>query len=91
MDYLPVLYGLLLYILYVVMPLIPSVIIYKMFPDTTVGATGLLGNLKINATGAFAAYIIIVVLGHFVIKRNLEFIDQLESTTWEITSKVTYV
>ncbi len=91
MDNQQVLYGMLIYVLYVVMPLLPSIIIYKLFPNTSVGANGVLGNLKINATGAFAAYIITVILGHYVIKQNLDFVRKIDKTNWEIKSKVEFV
>lgn len=83
-----IIYGFILYLLYVLVPLLPSIIIYKMFPTTTVGATGLLGNLKINTTGAFSAYIITVILGHFIIQKNQNLIDHMENVAWEVSTKI---
>ena len=77
--YTPVLYGLLIYLLYVLVPLIPALIIYKLFPNTKVGLAGPLGNLKMNASGAFAAYLIIVIMGHFIIKQNLSFVEEIKT------------
>ena len=88
MESLPILLGFVLYILYVLIPLIPAIIIYKMFPKTTVGVNGLMGNLKINATGAFAAYIIVVVMGHFIIEKNHDMINNMDKSSWEVTSKI---
>lgn len=83
-------FGLILYLLYVLVPLIPAVLIYKIFPATSVGATGILGNLKINSSGAFAAYIIVVVLGYFVVQHIQELISlsATKSMAWEVSSKV---
>jgi hypothetical protein len=59
----PVLYSFGLWILYVLLPLIPAVVIFKLFPDTKVTVSGPLQNLTVNATGAFAAYVVTVALG----------------------------
>ena len=87
-----VLFGILLYILYVLLPLIPAYIIYKQFPDTKVGASGLLGNLKVNSTGAFAAYIVVVVLGYFVVRhiQGLITFSVNQGSTWKVSSKVVF-
>jgi hypothetical protein len=44
-------------------PLIPSILIYKIFPNTSVTTTGKLSNFKINTSGAFAAYLATVLIG----------------------------
>jgi len=62
-----VLFSLAVYALYVLLPLIPSIIIYKIFPDTRVTAEGSVSNWKIRAGGAFAAYVTVVLLGHVAI------------------------
>jgi hypothetical protein len=59
----PVLYSFGLWILYVLLPLIPAVVIFKLFPDTKVTVSRPLQNLTVNATGAFAAYVVTVALG----------------------------
>jgi hypothetical protein len=84
--------NLLIYLVFVLVPLIPAIVIYKIFPETTVGASGLLGNLKVNATGAFAAYLVVVVAGTFIIvniqKLATEYVT--DSTTWKVDSKVIF-
>ena len=48
--------------LWVLLPLIPAVLIYRLFPDTPIGISGILQGLKINAGGAFAGYLIVLLV-----------------------------
>ncbi|HZR59074.1 MAG TPA: hypothetical protein VFA74_19560 [Terriglobales bacterium] len=68
---LAVLYSFCLYVLYVLLPLIPAILIFRLFPETKVTVSGPLQNLTVNATGAFAAYVVTVALGFFLVK-NVE-------------------
>lgn len=63
-----VVYSFCLYMLYVLVPLIPAILIFKMFPESKVTVSGPLQNLTVNATGAFAAYVVTVALGFFLVK-----------------------
>lgn len=45
-------------------PLLPAILIYKIFPDTKIGLRGVFSNLTISATGAFAAYFIVLLTVH---------------------------
>jgi len=64
----PVLDSFVLYLLYVLLPLIPAVLIFWLFPEGTVAVEGPLQNLTVKATGAFAAYVVTVVLGFFLVQ-----------------------
>ena len=68
---LAVVYSLCLYVLYVLLPLIPAILIFRLFPETKVAVAGPLQNLTLNATGAFAAYVVTVALG-FVLVQSVE-------------------
>lgn len=70
-------YSFLLYVVYVLLPLVPAILIFKLFPDTKVTVAGPLQNLTVNATGAFAAYVVTVAIGFFLVK-NVE--DQIQWT-----------
>jgi len=72
-----VIYSFCLYVLYVLLPLIPAILIFRLFPETKVTVSGPLQNLTLNATGAFAAYVVTVALGFFLV-RNVEL--QINST-----------
>lgn len=56
-----------LFLLFVLIPIIPAALLYKWFPDTQVSAKGVLSKFKINSSGAFAAYLVTVLLGYFVV------------------------
>jgi hypothetical protein len=66
-----------LYALYVLLPLVPAVVIFKLFPKTSVSVSGPLQNFTINATGAFGAYLVTVLLGYFLVNRIDTRIDTL--------------
>lgn len=53
-----------LYILWICGPLVPSILIYKVFPNSKVALQGPFSGLTINATGAFAAYMVVFVLAY---------------------------
>ena len=61
-----------LHILWVLLPLVPSVLIYRLFPNTAVAVSGPLANLTIRASGAFAAYLIIFVFTYPLIQTTKE-------------------
>jgi|HubBroStandDraft_4_1064222.scaffolds.fasta_scaffold103698_2 hypothetical protein len=83
-----VLLSISVYALYVLLPLIPSVIIYKMFPETKVTAEGSISNWKIKSGGAFAAYVVVVLLGHFIIDQTQDIIGGMSACTWTIHGQV---
>lgn len=61
-------YSFGLYVLYVLLPLIPAILIFKLFPDTKVALSGPLQHFTLNTTGAFAAYVVTAALGFFLVK-----------------------
>jgi len=86
----PVFLGILLYLIYVLIPLIPAILIYKIFPETKVGTRGVWGQLKINASGAFAAYLTVIVVGYFIIQNIQKLINasSADNTSWFVKSHV---
>lgn len=71
------------FILYFLVPLIPAVVIYKLFPDTKVSAKGPFSGLNINTTGAFSAYIIALISGIFIINNTIEVIKTYQKQKTE--------
>jgi hypothetical protein len=84
-----VLLSMLMYILYVLVPLIPSVLIYKVFPKTKVTLSGPLSHLTLKASGAFAAYVIIIILCYSPVQHSEDLIAGLAYPTWTVTASVT--
>ena len=52
-ETLGVLLSFALYGVYFLVPLIPAILIYKIFPDTSVSTSGSLANFKINSSVTF--------------------------------------
>jgi hypothetical protein len=77
-----------LYALYVLLPMIPAVLIYRLFPNTAVTVSGPLANLTINASGAFAAYVVTVALGYGLVSKTDALIAQLSTPTVELTTDI---
>jgi hypothetical protein len=72
------------YILAVIIPLIPAVIIYRIFPDTAVTASGPLSGLTVKASGAFAAYVIVFLLTALMWNKSFGSIGSLASESWTV-------
>lgn len=73
---------------WVLLPLAPAILIYKLFPDTQTGFSGPFSGLTIRATGAFAAYFIVFLATiPFLnaINRNLQ---SEFHPTWRITGQI---
>jgi len=95
MENTNILYVLLafgLFLLFVLVPIIPAALLYKWFPDSRVSAKGVLSKLTINSSGAFAAYIITVLLGYFVIadinKTILDLAKMPPSAVWRVSGNL---
>ncbi len=74
-------YG--LFAIYLLLPIIPTVLIFKLLPDEKVAISGPLQKLTINASGAFAAYIITLLLGVPIIGKASQSIDDLSKIASE--------
>jgi hypothetical protein len=52
----------LILIIIIALPLLPSIALYRVALDAKLGVTGPLAGLTINATGAFAAYVLVLAV-----------------------------
>jgi len=87
-DVVAVALSLLLYVLYVFLPVGPAVIIYRLFPETKVALQGPFQNFTLNATGAFAAYIVTAGLGYFLVVDTTQLISGITFPAWKIHAQI---
>lgn len=78
----------LLYSLYVLVPLVPAVVIFSIFPDTRVAVQGPLQGLTVRAGGAFAAYMIVVLLSWYVMGDIAKTIEHPSKPVWSLDATV---
>ncbi|MNB96713.1 hypothetical protein D3C75_439220 [compost metagenome] len=77
-----------LYALWVCGPLIPAILIYILFPETKVVASGPLSTLSIRATGAFAAYLIVFIVSYPICLRLQDMFSDQQRPVWTIIAEV---
>lgn len=73
---------------WVLLPLVPSVIIYRLFPSTPVSVSGPLSGLTIRASGAFAAYLIVFLATFPLIMEINRNIQTMYTPVWTISGTV---
>jgi len=73
------------YVFVLVCPLIPATFIFKTFPESQVSISGPFSKFTMNATGAFAAYVVVFVIGLPVIKEFKGIVDSAQKPTWTIS------
>ena len=88
MEILAVVLSIALYILVVLLPIVPALIIYQRFPTTPTQVKGPLGGLGINVSGAMAAYVLAAVLAYMVAVKTQALIGSLVTSTWDISGEV---
>lgn len=83
-------YGLLVGLLtvWLLLPLIPAILLYWLFPDTSVTATGLLANLKVNATGAFAGYLVLFSAMIPFVNQSYDTVGGFRRPYWTVTGQI---
>ncbi len=81
---LAVVLGFMALLIALLAPLIPSVLLYKVFPDTKVTAQGPLAGLTVRASGAFAAYLILVLLAFWYLRGVDRIISSMVAETWTV-------
>lgn len=79
---------LVLYFVWVCGPLIPAVLIYHLFPSTTVAASGPLSGLTVRATGAFAAYVIVFLMAYPLCLKLQDMFGDQQRPVWTVRAKV---
>ena len=78
----------ILYTLAVLGPMIPALVIYKIFPQTKVGVRGPIGSLTMNAGGAFAAYVVTFALAVPLVLQFERSIAALLHPYWTVVADI---
>ena len=73
------------------MPLLPAILIYRLFPNTQVAASGPLAGLTVKASGAFAAYLVVFVFIFPLVSTTGDAIGSGVRPFWEITGEIKLV
>jgi hypothetical protein len=91
MVVLMILLLMVLLAVWVALPLVPAVLIYRLFPTTSVFANGPLANLTINTSGAFAAYLVVFLITTPMVNAIKNAIGGETRPSWEIHGQVKLV
>jgi hypothetical protein len=83
-----VFYYTLMYLLAILCPLVPAILIYRLFPNTTVSVGGPLAGLTLRAGGAFAAYVATFLLSMLIMVHYRDMLDSFVTPVWTVTGKV---
>jgi hypothetical protein len=69
----------------VLLPMIPAIIIFKIFPTSNTTGDGLFAGIRWKLSGAFAAYIFVTLYLFFAVKANTDLPD---TEVWTVRGKV---
>src|SRR6266496_2817914 len=73
---------------WVLLPLVPAVLIYLIFPKSTTTLRGPFAGLTIRSSGAFAAYFIVLVATTPLLIRQNNNLESLLHPSWIITGTI---
>jgi hypothetical protein len=76
--------------MWVMLPLIPAILIYWLFPNTNVAVSGPLSNLTVKAGGAFAAYLIVFLITWPLLKQEANTVGGFEHPFWTVNGQVKF-
>ena len=77
-----------LHLLWVLAPLVPAILIYKLFPATSVAVNGPLAGLTVRASGAFAGYLIVFAATFPLIKNMENTFSGFQRSIWTIKAQI---
>jgi hypothetical protein len=76
-------------VLWLVLPVIPAFLLYRFFPNQTIAATGVLANFKVNATGAFAGYLVLFAAMIPFMLKTYDTVGAFLHPYWTIRGQIT--
>lgn len=80
-----------LYAAWVLLPVIPAILIYWLFPKNTLTAKGVLAGLTVNASGAFGGYLVIFAVTYPFVHQNQNTIGVFMHPYWTVTGEIKLV
>lgn len=84
MEFISISGTLCIFLLWILVPLVPAVLIYKLFPRTEVTASGPFAGLTLNMSGAFAAYFILCLLSYSWVDHAYGALGDLKRLAWTV-------
>src|SRR6266404_1962451 len=76
---------------WVLLPLIPAVLIYRLFPNTSVAVSGPLASLTVRAGGAFAGYLAVFAAIYILVRPAANIVGGFEHSLWSVTGRAQLV
>jgi len=80
-----------LHVTWVLLPLIPAILIYWLFPSTAVAVSGPLSGLTVKAGGAFGAYLIVFAASYPLVQGHQATIGGFQRPFWTINGKIVMI
>src|ERR1700730_17025060 len=80
----------ILFILWVIVPLVPAVLIYRLFPNNPLVVSGPLAGLTVKTGGAFGAYLLIFVLTAWQIEKINSLIGGLRNQFLTVQTRLQF-
>ena len=80
-----------LYAAWVLLPVIPAILIYWLFPKNTLTARGVLAGLTVNASGVFGGYLVIFAVTYPFVHQNQNTIGVFMHPYWTVTGEIKLV
>lgn len=77
---------LLLLVTWVLLPLIPAWITYRITPHQSLGLRGPLSGLTLSASGAFAAYLVVLLISNGIFNRGADILGSLARPAWTLVA-----
>lgn len=78
-------------VVWFILPLVPAILLYWLFPNQSITATGVLANFKINAAGAFAGYLILFAAMMPFVNETKNYVGNLLHPYWTLSGRIKIV
>jgi len=79
----PLTFKILVFIIWFLVPAIPAIIIFKLIPGSKVFLKGPFQGVKINLTGAFGGYFLLILASYLMVKEMI-FEKQPDVEVWTL-------